>query len=376
MLLSTSFPPDTAVDASEGGGDDEHAGGERPEAPERLSLSTLAWPLLLSLGVLALIGYFTFDPAAFRQTVERVNPWLLAAAVATVVLRVGFGGWRLIHFSGGRLDLPGAVRSQVAWDFFAYVTPSTIGGGPLAAVYISRTRGLPLGEATSIILFAILMDQICFALTIPALLICAAYVDVFPASLGTVGSGAMMLFFGGFMGWVLVFGYSTLFRPRLLARLVGRLFSLRWLRRFRKRALGVVGDLEKRARVLRSQPPSFYVRGFCITLVPWIARYLLAVFVIWSVYPEVDKWLVFLRSAALNLGSLALPTPGGAGGVEGLYALFLGTPLIPKALVAPTLLVWRLLSYYLFIAAGIFTALRHVQQSAHQHAPVRLESEK
>jgi uncharacterized protein (TIRG00374 family) len=121
--------------------------------------------------------------------------------------------------------------------------------------------------------------------------------------------------------------------------------------------------MQQGAQMLRSQRPGFYVKGAILTLVPWISRYALSLFIIWSVYPGVDKLLVFLRSIALNLGSLAMPTPGGAGGVEGLYLLFLGPPLIPEALVAPTLLVWRLLSYYLFIILGLFVTLHYVQQA-------------
>ena len=35
---------------------------------------------------------------------------------------------------------------------------------------------------------------------------------------------------------------------------------------------------------------------------------------------------------------------------------------MPQSLVAPTLLVWRLLSYYLFIFVGIYIAIQYVQR--------------
>ncbi|MEP0545921.1 MAG: lysylphosphatidylglycerol synthase transmembrane domain-containing protein [Rhodothermales bacterium] len=345
--------------------------GEDPSVPAvatesagrgRISARSIAWPLLLSLATLGAVGYFTFDLDSFAAIARGFNPWFLAGAVGTVVVRVYFGGWRLSYFSRGRLDMRASVRSQIAWDFFAYVTPSTVGGGPFVSVFMARDRGLPLGEATSIILFAMLIDQLCLALTIPVLVVCAAYVDVFPASLGTVGAWSLALVFLGYMAWVLVFAYGTLVRPQLLTGLVGGVLRIRWLRRFRTRGLRVLSDLQTRSAVLRAQPLSFYAKGFGLTLVPWISRYLLAVFVIRSVYSATDELLIFLRSAALQLGALAMPTPGGAGGVEGLYVLFFGPDLLPPSLVAPTLLVWRLLSYYVFIFAGLFITMRHVQQ--------------
>ncbi|MGI9175137.1 MAG: lysylphosphatidylglycerol synthase transmembrane domain-containing protein [Rhodothermales bacterium] len=345
---------------------DASTNGSAPERTSKVSLLNILWPVLLSLAALAAISHFTFDLATFRQLLPRLNPWLLAAALATVALRVFFGGWRLNYFARGRLGLRGGIRSQLAWDFFAYVTPSVIGGGPFVAVFLARDRDLPLGQATSIILFSMLVDQVWFALTMPVLLVCAMYVDVFPTSLGVVGYWSIVLFFVGFMAWVLLFAYSTLFRPQLLAGLVGRLFGMRWLRRFRARVLAVMDDLEHRSAVLRTQRPAFYLRGFVLTLLPWISRYLLVLLVIWSVYPSADRLLVFLRSTAMNLGSLAMPTPGGAGGVEGLYVLFFGPPLLPQSLVAPTLLAWRLLSYYLFIIVGVFVTARHVQNKTAQ----------
>ena len=346
---------------SEGEGTLEVA-GPALEGEPAVSRRHLVGTVLLSVGVLAVIGYVTFDLEAFAAFARDLSPWLLGAALGTVVVRVGFGAWRLRHFSGGRIDVRSAVRDQVVWDFFAYVTPSTVGGGPFTAVFIARDRQLPLGEATSVILFSMLVDQVWFALTIPALLLAATAFDVFPAALGAVGAGALTVFFVGYLVWVAVLAYGTLLRPDRLRRALEAVFRWRPLRRFASRASGAMADLEARSRALRSQSAGFYAKGFAISLVPWLCRYLLAVFVVWSVVPDVDTALVFLRSAALQLGALAVPTPGGAGGVEGLYVLFLGPPLVPEALVAPTLLVWRVLSFYVFIAAGAALVARHVRR--------------
>ena len=337
---------------------------EAKATPEQTAIGarSIVWPLLLSLVTLGVVSYFTFDLGTFSEVAAGFSPWFLTGAVATVIVRVYFGGWRLHYFSRGRMTMRVSVRGQIAWDFFAYVTPSTVGGGPFVSVFMARDQNIPLGEATSVILFAMLIDQLCLALTIPALVVCAAYVDVFPESLGTVGAWSLALVFLGYMTWVLVFAYGTLVRPQLLTWLVGSVLRIRWLKRFRMRGLRFLSDLQRRSAVLRAQPFRFYVKGFLITLVPWISRYLLAVFVIRSVYSATDELLIFLRSAALQLGALALPTPGGAGGVEGLYVLFFGPDLLPPSLVAPTLLVWRLLSYYVFIFAGLFITMRHVQQ--------------
>ena len=358
------MPPDDAPQS----GSLPDALAEADGSGERISLRPIVWSVLLGVAVLAVIGHFTFDAATFGAAVRGASVWGLVAAVATVVVRVWFGGLRLRHFSGGQISSGDSIRDQIVWDFFAYVTPSTVGGGPFLTVFMAREGQLPAGEATSVVLFAMLVDQITFALTIPILLALAPFLDVFPEALGTGGAWALGLFFAGYMVWVCLLGYGTLVRPDRLARGVRWLFDLRWLRRFADRAAAATAGMEERARSLRSQPAGFYLKGFAISAVPWICRYLLAVFVIGSVFPTVDGLLVFLRSAALTLGATAVITPGGSGGVEGLYVLFLG-PLMPAALVAPTLLVWRVLSFYAFLAAGAVIVARHLRP-----APVPLRA--
>ncbi len=310
---------------------------------------------------MGVVAYLTFDLSAYKMIAGRLNAWLLAAAVGTVVLRVFAGGWRLDYLSDGRLGFGGGLRIQLIWDFLAYITPSTVGGGPFVPVVIARERDIPLGEATSIMLFAMLLDQLHFVATIPIIVVCMFYMDVIPPVLGVIGHWSILLFFAGFMLWVLVFGYSTLFKPQLLARFIDLVFRIRFLQRFRDRALHVMTDFQAQARALRSRGPGYFAKGFALTIVPWISRYALMVLIAWSIFPALDRLLALVRAAALTLSSVALPSPGGAGGVEALYAAFYGPPLLPATLVVPTLLVWRLLSYYAFIVVGSYFALRHLR---------------
>lgn len=349
------FPPDER--AAEDGWVPQTGGGVR----SRLPMRAIAWPTLLSLTVLAVIGYLTFDLQGFQQSLRELNPWFLAAAVATVAGRVGFGGWRLHYIFQGRLGIGDSMRGQLAWDFFSNVTPSAIGGGPFAAVYIARDPKIEVGEATAFLLFSILLDQVLFAITIPIVLVASFYMEVIPVSLGSVGATAFMLYFISMLIWVVIFGYSTLFRPDILERLTNWIFRVRFLQRYRQRVQHEMGQLRRSARILRSRRAGFYLKGLLLTCGLWASRYLLVLFIVWSVEPVFDKLLLLLRTAAMTLGTFILPTPGGSGGIEGLYALFIG-PFVDKAALAPTLLVWRFLGYYLFIALGIYLSTYHVQR--------------
>ena len=326
-----------------------------------ISYRNIVWSVLLSLVVVVVVGVLTYEPEAFRLMWDSFHPWILALAATTVVARIVIGGWRLQYVSSGHISFSSAIRGQLAWDFFSIVTPSVIGGGPLAALYVARDKQVKAGEATALLFFAMLLDQFFFAATVPILVIATFFVPVFPPSIGTVGTTTFLLYFVGLLGWVTLFAYVTFFRPEVLETWLSKIFRIKWLRKYQDRVAKEMYAMQARAKILRSQPPRFFVHGSILTLLSWAVRYLLVILIIWSVHENLDFLLALARTAAMTLASLILPTPGGSGGVEGLYALFLGPPIMPKYLVAPTLLVWRIMGYYVYIALGGYLTMHRVR---------------
>lgn len=319
---------------------------------KRLSLRGLLVPVLLSVGVLAVILYVTYEPGTFREMARDVNGGLLWLAFGMVGLRILLGGSRLRYISQGTVTLLGGIRGAVAWDFMSAVTPSAVGGAPLAAYFVAKDNRIPVGEATAILLFSMLMDQIWFAFSIPLILLATIYIDVFPPALGAIGAGTITAFFIGMMGWAVFFAYATLIRPQILETVATWIVRMKWLKRFEGRVRRELVQLRRQAAVLRGQPPRFFVFGFLWSAGVWLSRYATLLFVVLSVYPALDAFTFFVRTGAMILTSMAVPTPGGSGGIEGLYLLFLAPLIAKKWLVGPTILTWRIMEYHLFIAAG------------------------
>jgi uncharacterized protein (TIRG00374 family) len=218
---------------------------------------------------------------------------------------------------------------------------------------MARDDERPVGEVTAIMLFAMLMDQIWFAVAVFLLVLASVFVDVFPNALGAVGEGFMTAYFVGMMVWAGGFAYSTLVRPELLQALVRRIFRIRWLERFRGRVDKELANWTEQAIILRSQPIRFYLVGLVFAAIAWIFRYLVLYLIVLSVHQVPNAIQFITRTMAMLHLALILPTPGGSGGIEGMYALFFTEPLIPKAFLAPTLLVWRFLAYYVTVVVGL-----------------------
>ena len=341
---------------------------EPDASQERKRLMPVWLPIVLSLAVLGVVAYLTVGPDTLDDLRE-VRWWVLLLAPVALVLRVLFGAWRLLYFSRGQLQWPGAFRAQLAWDFFSSITPSTLGGGPIAPAYIARDNRIPLGDATGLMLFAILIDQVWFSCSIVLVIAASIFVDLIPDTLGVVGQITFVLYGAGFMVWTALFAISTFFKPEVLIFLVQKAFSIPLLRRFKGRALRVMVTLRERAALLRHQRPGFYCKGLLLTVASWISRYALVVIILASLSVDLDLVLATVRTIAMKLGALAIPTPGGAGGVEGLFALMLG-PLIAQSLVAPALILWRLLGYYVFLAVGAYlTAHQVLKKTAAKQSP-------
>jgi len=330
---------------------------DRPIAPELgpkgrgLSLKRLLLPVSLSVAVLAVVVWATWEPDTLAQ-MSRMNAGILALAVLTVGLRVLLSGVRLSYISGGSVDTMGGVRGGLAWDFLSGITPSAMGGAPLAAYVLARENDIPVGEATAIMVFSMLTDQVWFALSIPLVLLAAPFLDILPNALGPVGAWTVVFFLVAMLAWAVFFAYATLIRPTVLEAIATNVVRIKWLRRWRGRVMRGLVSMRQRGRILRGQPPTFYAVSFLLAVGVWTMRYATVVLIILSVHPTFDVVTGFVRTTAMTLTSLVMPTPGGSGGVEGMYVLFFSS-LVPQALLGPTLLTWRLLTYHLFIATGV-----------------------
>ena len=356
MSEPKSLPPDVPIPGD--------AAAEAASDDRILSVArgNLIWPILLSLLVLLIIGMVNYQPGSLRSVREALNPWILLLAPLVLILRVVIGGFRLRFISHGQLDLKQGLRGQLLWDFSSNVTPSTVGGAPLAAVFIARDSRVPIGEITAVMLFAMLLDQIWFTLAITSLLVASLFLDLYPAAIGKVGSWVFTLYFFGVLAWTSLFAYATMVRPRVLEVLIEKLFSLRWLKRFKARAMAEMSYLRDRTMQIRAESIGFFLKGFLYSSCVWLCRYLSLLLVVWSVYAALPKLLFFFRTVAMMMGALVIPTPGGSGGLEGMYALFFN-PIIPKGTVAPTLLVWRFLAYYVPTAIGVALSAQVVRRA-------------
>lgn len=333
----------------------------QPVERKSYSLKQLAIPVSLSVGVLGLVLWLTYEPGALRTMAAAFHPGYLLMAVAALGIQLLLGGLRMRHISHELVSIKNGMRAQLAWDFMSAITPSAIGGAPFASFFVAKDNDMPVGQATSVMLFSMLLDQLWFALTIPIILFATIQLDIFPPALGEIGAGSLTAYFLAMLAWVAFFAYATLIKPEIVEKIITWVTRFRLLHRFKHRVGEEMKRLKEQAEKLRGETPQFFLVGFFFSCGIWMCRYLVVLLIVLCVVPSLPAIDFLLRTGAMWITALIIPTPGGSGGIEGLYILFLA-PLIPRVFVGPTLLTWRLLSYHLFIILGLFVTSETITQ--------------
>lgn len=313
----------------------------------------------LSIFTMAAVIYYTYTPGVLDHLVPKRMPGLVIALVVSF-LRVWFSAAKIKFLSGGVIGWMASFRVMLSWDFTSAVTPSTIGGAPMAT-YAMTKEGLKLGEATAIILYSVLLDQIYFAIAIPILLISGIYYEVVPANIGLIGEASMILLYVILLSYAGLLAYGVLVNPSAIKKVIKSIFKLPFLRKFQSKINAEAENLEGYAHRLRKKPPSFLLKAFFFSTMSWLARVALPTIVILSLLPA-QEVLSVLRSLAMNLAFLVVPTPGGSGGVEGLFVLFQGPLITRDSFIGLALFLWRIISYYITIAMGMMATTWYINK--------------
>ena len=317
----------------------------------------------LSIATMAGVIWYTYTPGVLDNLAWKRMPGLVIALVVSF-LRVWATSAKFRVLSDNSITWLGAFRITLSWDFTSSVTPSTIGGAPMAT-YAMTKEGLNLGEATAIILYSVLLDQIWFALAIPILLVAGLFYSVIPPAAGMLGEASMVILYVFLLSYAGLLAYGVLVKPSAIKKVIKFIFSMPLLNRWEKNISMEAENLQSYANQLRKKPCSFLVKAFACSTFSWICRVALPTIVILSLLPA-PEILSALRSLAMNLTFLVVPTPGGSGGVEGLFVLFQAPLISRESFIGLSLFLWRIISYYITIAIGMVATSWYINKQVNE----------
>ncbi|GHT15182.1 hypothetical protein AGMMS4956_14600 [Bacteroidia bacterium] len=258
---------------------------------------------------------------------------------------------RLYVLSEGKISWLHCLRVILLWEFTSTVTPGAVGGTGIATLYIAK-EGINVGKSSAIVMATSLLDEMYFVIMFPLLLLIISSDALF----GTSTQGFITVALIGYclkLGWVMLLVYGLFFNPRGLRWLFIKVFSLPLLRKWKQAAIKAGDDVVESAKDLRHKSIAFWGKAAGATILSWTSRYWVVNALFLAFFVVHDHFLIFARQLVMWIMMLVSPTPGGSGFAEYVFKEFLGD-LIPNAgLVVILALLWRFISYYMYLILGV-----------------------
>ncbi|MGD9493336.1 MAG: YbhN family protein [Bacteroidales bacterium] len=316
------------------------------------------WRILIPIALgLSISGYMigrSFDANMLSQLDwgGKTIFWIFIA-VLCLLLRDFMNMLRLRILTQKKLSWNQSFQNIMLWEFGNTVMPAFIGGAGVALITIHKT-GVPLGRSTAVVMISSLLDELYFIILIPLLLLVGYIAGIYGNSLFAVDLKPDWIVWGAYVylaSLAFFLSVSIFFLPTFFAKILRRIFSLKFLRRWKGRANRMGSDLKASSREMRGKSFGFWIQLFFVTLIAWISRFFIINCLIMAFMPGVNHFELYSRQLYMWVIMLASPTPGASGIAEWIFSDYLGMFVIVG--LAPVLaLIWRLLTFYYYLLVG------------------------
>lgn len=282
--------------------------------------------------------------------------WVFVLLVVLFTLLKDFSGmYRLRVMAGTPLTFRQLFRIRMLYEFTSAVTPSAAGGSSLEVVFIHR-EGIKISRATSMTVLALFMDELLMIVLFPALLLVIPYGELFTSN-GYFQYGYLWAFIIGYamkFVWVTLLFIGLLCKSSIIVSIVSAVFSLKFLRKYRFRALRTAAEMRQCAREIQHESFGFWVKMALSTIGIWGFRFMLAnmAIMIFNPLSGSDNLMCFARQYILGIVCMIVPTPGGSGFAEVMFGDFLVEYITQAMSIVVITSIWRLMTYYYYLIAG------------------------
>jgi uncharacterized protein (TIRG00374 family) len=274
--------------------------------------------------------------------------------------------YRIRELTDRHLTWTRAFYVIILWEFASAVTPSVV-GGTAVAMFILNKEGIKMGKAIAYVMVTAIFDNLFFVIGAPIILYFAQG-NIFPESKlleSQVGSSLQALFwisYALYASYSLLMALGLFYKPRAFKWILIKLFSIRFLRKWKNDAQEYGDQIIEASKLLRGKNSSYWGKIIGATLVVWSARYLMLNALMGAFVPLdlFDNIIVFARQVIMWIVMMISPTPGSSGTAEFFYGQFFEQFLGKYTFV--TSIIWRLLSYYPYLILGAIFLPRWIRQ--------------
>jgi len=332
---------------------------------ERSQWKWLVVSVSFSLVVLVLVLSFTVTDQTFEY-LRRLNPVFLLLAIVFHFLAYGFWALRIQKMAaslGHRVEFSYCLNLVMANLLAGAITPAQAGGEPVRIHQLYR-HGVPLGDATAIVVVERVLDAIVLGVAgVGAIILLGEMVEEVPRSLTLVITVAwliMVLFIAAF-----VFSVRN---PEILKKFlkkVSRPFVKRW---DLKRVGRFIGSIDREVDNFHESLSRFIahsrrglVWGTLYTGLFWFSEFIIVSLILIGI-GEQPHYLLSLVAQIVIAIVMMIPLTPGSSGIAELSATSVYSLFVSSSIVGVLVVVWRAIFYYLNIVVGILASIPIIQR--------------
>jgi uncharacterized protein (TIRG00374 family) len=340
-----------------------------------LNIGFILVTLLLVLYLVTRAGDAGQILAAFRA----ISPWWLMGALACFALHIvleGLGLYLFFFFQKVRISWKSCNLIGLVGIYYSNITPAATGGQPMQAFSLKK-RGVPTGIGYS----ALAVKYFCWQCAL-LLVGAAAWINSAARVHALLGQAVWLIALGFFVNSLMVSLIILLSINRNLVRaiiiflvnLASRLRLVKDRAQASSRLDAALNDFHSSVEILTRHPMQFLVL-FAVALAQVTALMSIIYFIYRGLALTEGSYLQVLTiQVLLYITASFTPLPGASGAQEGGFYLFFRT-IFPHSLVFAGLLLWRFVTYYLFIIVGFFAVIADQTYSSRKRKRMILEEE-
>ncbi len=338
---------------------------------KQFSLGKILLPVFIGLGTTAFLVWRASDDVSQQPLVWTWGStrWILLALLS-LIIRDWMYMLRIRHLTDKGLTWWRTFVVIMLWEFASALAPGIIGGGFFFAIWILSREGVDAGKSITVITFTSFLDGIFIAVMAPIVYFSVGREELF-SGMDTSGNWAGMGFFVIF--WVvysiillykLFVAYALFVNPLFVKRALVGIFSVKFLRRWRRGMVTTGDQLITAAGGLKQRGWSYWWPALLTTFLSWTARFSIVNCIVHAFQPGMGfshDLVIYGKQVIMGIIVLLMPTPGGSGIAEIIFRDFLGMYITVGS--DKLAFLWRLMSYYPYILIGAFLLPRWVRRN-------------
>ena len=329
--------------------------------------------LAISLISAVAIIFLTTDKSTL-EALTQVRPIYIVLALVLQIISYVLTAKKtkfLLRSLGYQIRTKQAMENVLTGILLASLTPASMGGEPVRILLLHRKADVPVGKATAVIFMERFLDALfIFISLIPSMMILRAFLRSEDGK-GIWGVDTL-LFIGIICLFILlaVIVYAII-RPNFAKKLTFKtlIFAKTVLpAKYHPKIQKLILVSENEIDLFRSSFKRFVSVGKLNLLIAvgytifyWTVRFSILWLILIGLNVQPDLKLLIATQIVLAVIMIIPATPG-ASGITELAALTLYSLFVPSSLIGVTVIVWRVITYYVNIAAGTVTCLKVIRK--------------